>query len=119
MNDALAEKTDLRCAGAGPPGCADPGVAAPFLDACASIEFLDTTRARGSRFRKWADYIIATNDAPRDGQVDRRVGIDAVYVCPRGGPIVRVPRRFESIVSVTASAQGGVKRRFVWTRSRQ
>jgi hypothetical protein len=38
------------------------------------------------------------------------------------GPFVRVPRRFESSVSVTASAQGvssGVTRRFVWTRSRQ
>jgi hypothetical protein len=43
MNDAMTEKPDLRCAGAGPPGYADPGVAAPFLDACASIEFLDNT----------------------------------------------------------------------------
>src|SRR5262249_1977242 len=59
-----------------------------------------------SRSRKWADCIIGTNDAPRDGQVDRRVGIDPVYVCLRGDSLVRVPRRFGRIVSVTASAQG-------------
>jgi hypothetical protein len=39
------------------------------------------------------------------GTVDRRLGIDAVYVCARSGPFVRVPRWFIGIVFITASAR--------------
>src|SRR5712691_2910749 len=39
------------------------------------------------------------------GTVDRRLGVDAVYVFARSGPFMRVPRRFDAIVFVTASAQ--------------
>src|SRR5438067_13904255 len=63
-----------------------------------------------SRFRKWANYIIATNDAPREwAPVDSRLGVDAVYAFAR--PLVGRP-----------SVQGnrvhhGTRRTFRWGRA--
>src|SRR5260221_3934876 len=49
-----------------------------------------------SRSRKWAAYIIATNDAPRDGRQSTVDSLLTASTCLTERPWVRVPRRFEA-----------------------
>src|SRR5712691_4691998 len=70
-----------------------------------------------SRSRKWAGYIIATNDAPRDGHQSTVDSVLTPSTCLPGAAVRAHPasvRGYRVRHGIRAGRFGGITRRFCW-----